>query len=489
MVRTALVRIAIGLLWIAALPAAGATVTVDGHEAGATPFISLVHLTVSDADALRSVQFTVASKPGSAVRPIQARYSRNYLENRGHLNAETGEVVVPVFGLYAGFTNSVKLDVAFRGGSARRFTVEIPTEAFDDPSGIYLNPTVVQARSRAVGLSYDYIMMKGYVGGISPILIDTDGQVRWVGTAGAESQPAIFFENGIYVGRGTELVRMELDGEFGVVEDYAKLGVTGFHHNFELGKRGFLAQVDTTEAIESVVLELDGSGQVLETWDMNAIVGAAMQAGGDDASAFVKDGEDWFHNNSCTYQKSTDSVIISSRESFVIALDYETDAIQWILGDPGKAWYTFSSLRQFALTLGKNTLPPIGQHALSMVRPNQLMLFDNGANSGHHVPPGDNRDYSAARRYRIDAKKRTATETWTYVADPSIYSPFCSSIYRDGQRSYLIDYTLAGPLVSTDIVGLTAGGRVAFRYSYPVVSFCGVAWNASVIHLEKLVFD
>src|SRR5262245_51234063 len=149
MLRTARFRIALGLLFLAAWPAAAATVTIDGHTAGPTPFISLVHLTVSDLDALRRVQFTVESKPGSVVRPIQAKYSRNYLEKHGYLNAETGEVDVPVFGLYADFTNSVKLDVAFRGGNSRHFAVQIPTEAFVDPSGIYLNPTIVQARSRS----------------------------------------------------------------------------------------------------------------------------------------------------------------------------------------------------------------------------------------------------------------------------------------------------------------------------------------------------
>jgi Arylsulfotransferase (ASST). len=29
-------------------------------------------------------------------------------------------------------------------------------------------------------------------------------------------------------------------------------------------------------------------------------------------------------------------VIVSSRENFVIAIDYETGAIKWILGDPTK---------------------------------------------------------------------------------------------------------------------------------------------------------
>ena len=47
---------------------------------------------------------------------------------------------------------------------------------------------------------------------------------------------------------------------------------------------------------------------------------------------------------------------------------------------------------------------------------------------------------------------------------------------------------MAGPNISTDIMGLTSKGDVAFHYSYPIIQFCGVAWNAIPVHLEKLKF-
>jgi arylsulfate sulfotransferase len=485
---TGLVGTAVSFLWLLASPAAGGTVTVNGQSPGPTPFIAMLDLTVSDPHSLKSIQFKVAPKPGSVVRPIRAKYSRAYLEARGYLNLETGQVTVPVFGLYAGFNNSVALQTSFKNGDVRRRSVTIPTEEWDDPSGIYLAPTVVRARSGAEKLSYDYIMLKGIVGGISPVIIDTEGEVRWVGTAGASSAPAILYQNGIYVGRNTALTRMELDGTYTDLADYSDLGVIRFHHNFDLGKRGILVEVDTVEAEESIIIEVDAAGQPLQTWDMNEILRAAMLAGGDDPNALVKDGVDWFHNNAATYQKSGDLLIVSSRENFVIAVDYETGDIRWILGDPTKSWYQFPSLRALALSLGKDTLPPIGQHAVSSVRSTQLLLFDNGANSMNHSPAGATRDYSAARRYRIDAKNKVATETWTHIADPSIYSPFCSSVYEDHRKNYLLDYTLAGPFVSTELVGLAATGEVAFHYSYPIVNGCGVAWNATPVHLEDIIF-
>jgi hypothetical protein len=73
--------------------------------------------------------------------------------------------------------------------------------------------------------------------------------------------------------------------------------------------------------------------------------------------------------------------------------------------------------------------------------------------------------------------------------DPSVYSPFCSSVYEDAPDNYLIDYTLAGPYIYTGIVGLDAEGNVAFNYQYDKLNFCGTAWNAIQIHRENLSLE
>ena len=63
-----------------------------------------------------------------------------------------------------------------------------------------------------------------------------------------------------------------------------------------------------------------------------------MIAGGDDPSGFVFDSVlgDWFHNNCTAYRAEDNTLLVSSRENFVIALDYDSDAIKWILGDSTK---------------------------------------------------------------------------------------------------------------------------------------------------------
>ncbi|PWT78540.1 MAG: hypothetical protein C5B58_15125 [Acidobacteria bacterium] len=453
---------------------------------GPTPFIRFVHTSISNVAGFQSAQFLIMPKTGSVTHPINVRYARSYLEARGYFDPQSGRVTIPVFGLYAGRPNRVVIKLGFNRPvhRDRRFALTITTPRYN--GGPYSNPTIIQPRLRGTTLSYDFILLKNYATPNTPIIIDTDAEIRWVGTAGVGAQNCILFDNAFYVTSGTSLLRTEFDGVTIPVADYSAMGVTGFHHNIDPGRDGMILDVDTVDQTESVNLEVDAAGNVLRTWNLADIISTAMIAGGDDPSLFVFPAPtDWFHNNACAYRSSDNSLVVSSRENFVIAVDYDSGSIKWILGDPTKHWYEFNSLRAFSLTLGPDTLPPIGQHAVSMPG-DQLLLFDDGAGSNFQQPPGETRDYSAPRKYQIDLGAFTATETWHYYPDPSVYSPFCSSVYEDAPDNYLIDYTLGGPFVYTGIVGLDNLGNVAFNYQYHELAFCGTAWNAIQIHWENV---
>jgi hypothetical protein len=290
--------------------------------------------------------------------------------------------------------------------------------------------------------------------------------------------------------RTTGVTRLEFDDTFAPVKDYAaSQGVTwSAHHNYEYGKTGMLIGVDTTTQQESVILEIDTCGNVLKRWDMATILRNAITLGGEDPSTFVRDAhvplqsnDDWFHNNAVTYRKSDNSLIVSSRENFVICLDYDTAAIKWILGDTTKKWYTFLSLRPYALTVTAGGVPPIGEHAISIAHDNNLLLFDNGAASLHQTPAGASRTFSAPRKYTIDPVAKTATEVWNYLASPSILSSFCSSVYEDAPENYLIDYAVTG-----NFIGLDAGGNKIFHYRWK--NDCNMFWNSLPFHLESMYF-
>lgn len=479
------------------------SVIIAGQSAGPTPFIALINATLSPPNSLKSVQFTITPKPGSVTRPISATYTSNYLLSRSYLNAGTGVAFIPVFGLYANYSNTVTLNFLFSDASSQQNNVTVLTPDWNDASGVYKNPTILQARTSSTNLSYDYMLLKDFSSSGSPIIMDTDGQVRWIGTAYV-SLTSMFFANGIYMaspppsgGNPTGVTRTELDGTFSFLHDYSNINVANTaHHNADPGRDGMLWEVNTTTQTESVLLEIDTSGNVLHTWNFANIISQAMTAGGDNPSLFVGSGStDWFHMNAATYRKSDNTLIVSSRENFVIAVDYDSQQIKWILGDPTKQWHQFASLQQFALTLDPNSLPPIGQHAVSITRDDNLLLFDDGLSSFAHGPAGADRTYSAPRKYRINTQAMTATEVWNYPKGQTLYSPICSSVYEDSPTDYLVDYSnLITPgsgfaPSGTELLGLDNAGSLVFDYKYPLnTSTCSTAWNSIPIHLEQMIF-
>ena len=181
-------------------------------------------------------------------------------------------------------------------------------------------------------------------------------------------------------------------------------------------------------------------------------------------------------------------MIVSSRENFVIAIDYETGAIKWILGDPTKKWYQFPSLRQFALRVAPGSLAPIGQHGLSITYDEGLMLHDNGnPASFQHFPNEASRNYSSPRKYQLNLTTKVATEVWNYEQNQSVYSPICSCVYEDAPLNYLIDFASANGISDAILVGLDAAGNKIFWYQY-ATSGCNTAYNSRPIHLENTKF-
>ncbi len=483
--------------------AANKLVTISSHTPGSTPFIEFVKAQMDDTSLLDYVTFTITPKSGSLTRPVSARYSSTYLTNKGYIDASTGAVTVPVFGLYQDYANTATVTFGFTDQTVENDTVDIVTAhynsaAFDQPH------KVITARTTEP-ISYDFIEMKSDINLHSPTIIDTDGEVRWVGTINDATLTTIFYDNSYYsvyyqpgpinthTGMGppgTTILRNDFDGTVTPVADYAAAGVTTFHHNFDFGKTGILTCTSTADYTYSTIMEIDTAGNVLNNWNLATIISNAMTAGGDDPSQFVPASgalTDWFHNNANTYRPSDDSLIVSSRENFVIALDYSTGAIKWILGDPTKEWHQFASLRKYELKAGPGTHYPIGQHAVSVVD-DKLLLFDDGFGSTVQKPAGKSRTYSAPRKYSIDQGAGVATEIWNYLHDPAIYSPITSSVYEDATNNYLVDYAVGGPYLFTELVGLLPSGAKAFDYKYALVHDV-TAWNSKPIHLEDLVFN
>ena len=257
---------------VASLPLAGAseaddtTITITGQTPGVTPFISQLTLTASDTSTIKSIQFTVTPKSGSVTRALSGTYKYSYLIDRGYLVPPATTIYLPVYGLYDDFTNTVALTYSFLDGSSKEDSTTIATAAFADPCG-FKNPTVLQARTDSTELSYDFFMIKNSCGNFAPVIMDTDGNVRWVGPAGTMAPfDTAFFDNAVYrTDNLTQLYRIELDGTVTFLHDYTDIGVTQFHHNIDFGKVGLICDVDTAEQVEAVNIEVDAAGNVVKT--------------------------------------------------------------------------------------------------------------------------------------------------------------------------------------------------------------------------------
>ena len=457
-------------------------------------FISLVQIGGSELSTVTAVQYTIAPKPASVSKPVHVAYSRSALVARGYVAPDS--ITVPVFGLYAGYDNQVAIELETQAGAPISLQVSIPTPAYMDPSGIYGHPSITTSRTAGSDLGFDFIFIKSGLG--SPVIIDTDAEIRWAAPGIGSSVSSTFLGDEFVIGdQGQPTVyRVRLDGKI-AQGPLPPSTYTNFNHNIDHGKQGFLAEVDAAsdgvKSIESNVIEFADSSviSIPNQWDLGAILNAWMSSQGDDAAAFVRPGVDWFHSNSAIYDPRDDSLIVSSRENFVIKLDYKTGQIIWIFGDPTKYWYAFPSLRTKALVLAPGGLYPIGQHALSITSDGLLMLFNDGLGSLNQpagAPAGETRTYSTVSAYSIDERSMTATEAWDYDAGKTIYSEICSSAYEAAGKSILVDYAVSDNLTEALLVGLDSSHNIVFEYQYPT-SACSTSWNALPIPLDNLKID
>jgi arylsulfate sulfotransferase len=471
-----------------------ASVTISSPTPGPTPFIARIGIRIERADRVRSVSYTIAPRPGTVSRPVSVTYRNAYLIRRQLLDVANHRLEVPVFGLYAGYQNRVTLHIRFADGSTRTENAIVDTPAYQEAVPRYTALDVKTRRQSGIAPGYDFVLLKNLL--TTPVVIDTDGNIRWVGSGLSDIVSSTFQGGRFLSGHGTSpvLYRIELDGMTSAV-NLSDPAYADFHHDLTPGKTGLLAEVDTlvggVRMPETVLAEIDADGHVLKQWDMAAIFRAAMIAGGDDPSGFVRDGADWFHMNSAIYSPADDTLIVSSREHFVVKLDYASGRIRWLFGDPGKYWYVrYPSLRALALTLTSGNVP-VGQHALSIASDGTLMLFNNGTAS-FNVPPGApagvDLGFSAVSRYAIDEAARTATQVWTYEHNRHIWSDVCSSAYQTSQGGYLIAYSVAYGRTRAKLVGLDADGNVAFDYEYPTYG-CDAVFNAVPIDFGALVLD
>ncbi|HUX44530.1 MAG TPA: aryl-sulfate sulfotransferase [Terracidiphilus sp.] len=468
-------------------------IIVAGSQAGVTPFIATAQLSGQSVSQVSSVEFKISPMPNSVSQPVDVTWSMAALSGRGYL--QNNLINLPVFGLYAGYQNQVNFQITFNDGSVQQLEYQIVTQPYTDPTGVYLSPTILQARAPGSTLGFSFFILKSLLG--SPLIVDTDGQVRWV-TLGAPSS-AVIFKDGQFVSGNTNeavVTSIQLDGIGSAMPNSLPQPLlSSFTHNIDPGPNGLLAEFNGTDdlgsSIGDIVAEISPmpNQPPLQVFDMADILSSYMRNNGDDPTAFVRPGIDWFHVNASTYDPSDHTVIISSRENFLIKVNYLTHDIVWIFGDPTKYWYTFPSLRAKALTLDAGGDYPVGQHGISVTSDGYVMVFNDGEGSLNQ-PAGESagisRNFSEVSTYSVNAGAMTAHQVWSFDYGQSIFSPYCGSSYEAPGHTYLVDFATADNMTEARLVGLDSNHNVVFDFQYASPTGCGAAWNVIPIPLENL---
>ena len=102
-------------------------------------------------------------------------------------------------------------------------------------------------------------MSNGGCGTSAPVILDTDGELRWVSPAsirGALAAGSQFINNAVYDTDGPTLNRVDLDGAITLLADFSSRGVVNFHHNIDPGKTGMLLEANTTTILNRLSWKL-----------------------------------------------------------------------------------------------------------------------------------------------------------------------------------------------------------------------------------------
>jgi arylsulfate sulfotransferase len=468
--------------------------------AGNFVFAKTVEITPGNISGISSVNFIVHTKPGNMSKDINVTYSFAYLQRAGYVHTDTGIVDVPVFGLYPGYLNKVDVTVTWVDNTSETTPLTIHTAHFI--SDYNINGIVINKQYENPEVSYLLIDSTP----TSPIIMDIDGEVRWQSTlAGEEVLPAYFNGSGFFEGEfnGSKIFTINFIGETIQSAVLSDTRYTNFHHDIESGKQGLIATVgfldpsDPANVInrpESVLIEITPQGGIINSWDFDEIVGGEITSQGEDPSALVQNGVDWFHMNSAIYSPQDDSIIVSSRENFVLKVDYSTKKIKWIMGNTGKLWYTNYPRSLQPLALSITGLAPIGQHALSIIGdPYHILLFNNGLGNVALPYVGDSRTYSAVSLYEINESQMTANEIWTFDDNQALYSPICGGAFKTASGLYVVDFAstesgnAARIMVIDDSKNIYLDMRIPRR---PVDgNSCGTAFRAREISLDNMIIQ
>lgn len=375
--------------------------------------------------------------------------------------------ILPIYGLYPDFENTVELKLA----NGQKSTIKIQTEPLlpDVPVATKIETTPEYLGSNLVFLTAAMRSM--------PVGYDYKGDIRWYSSANFAFDLKRMTNGHILIGTErlvkmpyftTGLYEMAFSGK--VFKEYQS-PIGGYHHDQFLMEDGNILMLTFdmySGTVEDVCVLLDkDTGEVLRKWDYKDVLPQFPTAG-----SGSQDAHDWFHNNAVWYDKKTNSLTLSGRhQDAVINLDYELDEngkckLNWILGDP-EGWPE---------EMQKYFFKPVGdlskfdwqyeQHSCVVLPNGDIMLFDNGhfrsKNPEKRIPNSQN--YSRGVRYRIDTEKMEIEQLWQYGKErgAEFFSPYICNVEYYNEGHYMVH---SGGIGYED--GKTCEGMAVMKAMHP----------------------
>ncbi len=346
------------------------------------------------------------------------------------------EHFLPIYGLYAGTENTVKVSYCDKTDEYK-----IKTEAL--PETVIL-PSEVTAIREKLGDEWYFFTPSSRA---NTAAYDINGDVRWYLTQSA-SWNIGRLENGHLligtdriVGRpyyNSGLYEMDLLGKI-----YTEFKIAGgYHHDYDELPNGNLLVAsedlsDNSSTVEDIVVELDRkTGETVKTFDLKKVL-PQINTGNEDWSS-----EDWFHNNSVWYDQETDSITLSGRHmDAVINIKYSDGSLNWIIGD--KTGWPEEYHKYFFTPVGDGDFGwQWFQHAAMVTPEGYIFILDNGNNKSkiesERVAAADS--YTRGVMYKIDTEKMEIEQVWQYGKErgADFYSPYISDVDYLDEGHYIV---------------------------------------------------
>ena len=390
----------------------------------------------------------VAFHTDRQVAPTVVINGKDELSTFSHTFEPATDHYLPIYGLYADTDNQITISYSDNGQTTTK-TINVTTDPL--PNDLALPTEVIADKTQLTNDLYFFTpSSQGYA-----VAYDVNGDVRWylsqqatwkidrlanghllVSTDRLANQP--YYTTGLY--------EMNLLGKIYV--EYSLLD--GYHHDyFEMPNGNLLVATNDFNnvhgTVEDVVVELDRqTGNIVKTFDLKNVLPM------EDGKSENWTNYDWFHNNSVWYDDKTNSVILSGRhQDAVIALDYTTGQLKWIIGDPTN--WSDEYQKYFFTPIGDNFEWQWSQHAAMVTPDDYIFLFDNGNNKSkiadNYILAQDS--YSRGVIYKINTDSMTIEQVWQYGKErgSGFYSPYISDVDYIDTNHYIIH---SGGIVKVD---------------------------------------